>query len=113
MIFLSSSSLAQTNSRKYIRLVVSDANTQAATLQIDQHLRSKSGILTSRMDRNTGLYLGIYLEDSGIDSQQIIDWIEELGFSTQCFVEGNHGTGEPIKKIDRASCNSNSILDRN
>ncbi|NRA13287.1 MAG: hypothetical protein HRT57_15175 [Crocinitomicaceae bacterium] len=105
----SNSSHAQSNSRKYIRLIVLDANTREASLEIDTYLRSQDGILTSRMDRNTGVYLGVYLEDSEIDAHQIIDWIEGLGYTSKCFVEGAHGTGETIKRIDIESCNGSSI----
>ena len=52
-------SRAQLSSRKYIRLVYSGVNTNEASLEIDTYLRSQSGILTSRMDRNTGIYLGV------------------------------------------------------
>jgi len=105
----SHSSHAQSNARKYIRLVVSDVNTREASLEIDTYLRSQSGIITSRMDRSTGVYLGIYREDSGINANQIIHWIDGLGYTPKCFVEGVHGTAEPIKRINRQSCSGNSI----
>lgn len=91
---------AQTN-RKYVRVVVLDAYSLEATQQIDLYIRTKTGVLTSRMDRQTGLYLGIFETNNGLTSEDFITWIEELGFTTRCMVDGNHGMGEPIKVLDR------------
>ena len=100
---------AQTD-RHYVRIVVLDAYSLKESQQIDLYIRTKIGVLTSRMDRQTGLYLGIFNTNEGLSSQDFIIWIEELGFTTKCMVEGVHGTEEPIKVLDRSECIQESKL---
>ena len=113
ILLLTNYSIAQSTSRTYVRVVVQDANTLEAATQIDQFIRTQNGVITSRMDRRTGLYFGIFETNSGISSQDFLNWIQSLGFTTTCYVNGTHGIGEPVKKIKREDCIQNSLLHEN
>jgi hypothetical protein len=110
VLFLTNFSFAQSTSRKYVRIVVQDANTLEKATQIDAFIRLQSGVLTSRMDRQTGLYFAVFDANDDVTIADFISWIEGLGFTTKCFVTGDHGNGEPVQKLSRESCEQNTIL---
>ena len=106
---LSAFSQEQVYDRRYVKIIVSDVKTSEDALNVDLYLRSKTGVLTSRMDRHTSVYLCIYSESSGITIGMIRSWISELGFTSNCYVNGIHGNGESLKIINRSSCQSSEV----
>lgn len=109
VLFLTNYSIAQDIDRKYVRIVVRDANTLEKAKEIDTYMRLQNGVLTSRMDRRTGLYFAVYDANQGLSIATFKTWIEEMGYSPSCFVEGTHGNGERVKKLSRESCITESI----
>jgi len=91
------------SSRNYYKVYVPSARSSEKALSIDQFMRNQSGILTSRMDKQTGIYLCIY-NPSIINLDQIETWLISLGFTPECVVTGIHGNGEIIKTLRRSDC---------
>ena len=89
----------------YVRIIVPDALTTDQQHEIDEHIRSKEGVLVSRMDIYTKCYLGIYDGDL-ISSMNFDSWIAELGYTAKCKVEGPHGTNQPMTPLTLESCTS-------
>jgi len=90
--------------RRYVRIIVSDANSLVAAQEIDQFIRSQAGVYTSRMDRRTAIYFGIYDASAGLNSSSFSQWIDDLGYTPKCIVEGPHGDGTPMIPLTRELC---------
>jgi len=93
----------------YLRVVIEDANSLEKAAEIDEFMRGKQGVITTRMDRRTSLYLCIY-NANVLTSASILQWIEGWGYSPSCKVEGIHGHGEPVKPISLTECRKAQVL---
>lgn len=96
---------SQSDAKRYIRIIVSDVNTSIDQKQVDDLMRSKPGVITSRMDRRTKCYFAVYQENAGISPYDFKSWISDLGFTPSCHVSGIHGNGDLIKPLSLESCN--------
>lgn len=103
--FICQNVYSQSDVKRYIRIVVSDVTTPIDQKQVDDLIRSKTGVITSRMDRRTKCYFAVYQENAGISPYDFKNWISDLGFTPSCHVSGIHGNGDPIKPLSLESCN--------
>ena len=87
----------------YVRIYVQDARTAQASSEIDLFMRSQDGVLTSRMDKQTGQYLCIFKHDL-VSIAQIKSWILTLGYHPTCQVSGIHGNGIKVKTLSKSDC---------
>ena len=108
-IFLANYSDAQSSEfqNSYVRIYVQDARTAQASSEIDLFMRAQNGVVTSRMDKQTGFYLCIFKHDI-ISTVQIKSFIAELGYSPTCQVSGIHGNGEKVLSLIKSDCLSES-----
>lgn len=93
----------------YVRIYVKDARTSQASSEIDLFMRAQNGVITSRMDKQTGFYLCIFKHDI-VSISQIKAWLTGLGYTPTCQVSGIHGNGERVKTLKKSDCPSSSEI---
>lgn len=103
LMLLSAKALYCQSEREYVKLIVSGVDNHEQAFAIDSLMRQQPGIVTSRMDRRTSIYLAIYSSGSGINIDQIRSWIGGLGFEPLCWVQGVLD-GTPARDINRSTC---------
>lgn len=104
LLFSRTQSLAQNEGLSYVKIIVEGVNTSEESLTIDDFIRSQEGVKTSRMDKQTSLYFGIYYNDSGLTLADFESWIESLGFEVECSLQGGFGNSEVIKELTKDMC---------
>lgn len=100
-MFLGISSQAQSNENKFSQFVITNLESREQAVEIDQFIRTQTGIVISRTDINSKKFLCIYTADSGIDRLKIDEWMTRFGIEYKCYREGIHSV-DPIidQKID-------------
>jgi hypothetical protein len=103
LLLVASTSFGQ-SSRAYVKIIIEDVTSVNDAATIDSFMRSQSGVITSRMDRHTSIYLGIYEISSLISIDDFVLWIEALGYSLTCHVEGELIPGIPTIHLSAEDC---------
>ncbi|MFT7155423.1 MAG: hypothetical protein ACI8Q1_000424 [Parvicella sp.] len=81
--------------KEFIQFVFTNLETREQAVTIDQFIRQQTGVYISRADINSKKYLIIFESDSNIDLALLTNWMDSLGFSFKCPLEGTHGV-DPI-----------------
>lgn len=104
LLVISSSILNAQEDYSYVRIIIKDANSIAASAELDSFIRAQPGVLTSRMDRRTMCYLAIYNNQNDLSIEDFLEWITDLGYTPDCFVEGPYGNGNPVVSLKAEDC---------
>ena len=89
---------AQENYLSYIRIRLNDFETLEEQQIINEYIKTKPGVSVSRTDRRTDEVFAVFDPLSGLTPENVVEWIQSLGFQVVCFV---HGSLEetPIKEL--------------
>jgi hypothetical protein len=84
-----------TDEKQFIQFVFTNLETREQAVSIDKFIRQQPGVYVSRADINSKKYLIIFEENSDINLAQLTTWMDNLGFTFKCPLEGTHGI-DPI-----------------
>ncbi len=105
LIFTSSSlvniSAQNPPDRKFIQFVFTNLDSPDKAHEIDNFIRSQSGVSVSRCDIPSKKFLLIYYENSDISLAKVITWMNQFEMEFKCINEGVYNV-DPIidQKID-------------
>lgn len=91
------------NSKRYIQIVIDSEVSQEQELQINTALSQLAGAETSRMDKITGVFLGIYIPNDAISGQTFLDWFTSHGHVIKCYYDAVYTQGGMIN-LSKTSC---------
>lgn len=107
-IFLHFSSYSQQShlddSKRYIKIILDSEITQEAQMEISQTIKQIPGVITSRMDNSTGIYLGIYAPNENLLDQTFLNWFENHGYTVKCYYDAIYTRGGDLIELSKNNC---------
>lgn len=91
------------NSKRYIKIIVDSEMTEEQQREINLALNQIPGIETSRMDKTTGVFLGIYVPNDNLLDQTFLNWFTNHGYSIMCYYDAVYTSGGMIE-LSKNNC---------
>lgn len=89
--------------QRYIKVVLESELTTQQAQEITLAFKQIPGIRTSRMDNNTGTYLGIYTPTDSLLDQTFLNWFENHGYTVKCYYDDNYFDGNMVE-LSKKTC---------
>lgn len=106
-VFLNFFSYSQQNdlddSKRYIKIVIDSEINQEQQRDINLALNQIPGVETSRMDRSSGVFLGIYVPNDNLLDQTFLNWFTNHGYSVKCYYDAVYTAGSMIE-LSKNNC---------
>lgn len=93
----------QDSSKRYIKIVIDLAISQEQEQQINTELNQFPGIETARMDKTTGVFLGIYNPTENLLDQTFLHWFENHGYIVKCYYDDVYTQGNMLE-LTKKNC---------
>ncbi len=78
--------------KRFCQFIMTNIDAREKAIEIDQFIRKQEGVYVSRADIHSKKYLVIYYEDSNINKEIILNWMNSLNVKLKCIREGQYGT---------------------
>ncbi len=91
------------NSKRYIKIVVDSEMTEEQQREINLALNQIPGVETSRMDKSSGVFLGIYIPNDNLQDQTFLNWFTNHGYSVMCYYDAGYTPGGMIE-LSKNNC---------
>lgn len=97
-LFILSEKIEAQNSthKEYVSLIIDGVNSSQEANSIDVLIKTKPGMITSRMDQHRKMYFGIFDNSHGITLKDFENWISGLGYHVKCSHKGSLGEGRVV-----------------
>lgn len=89
----------------FIQFKIDTISTSEEALQIDQKMRSKSGIKISRTDYITSTYFCVLKPGVIYTEDNFTTWFSKLGYEIRCFNQGVQSQDKSISPHILKNCN--------
>ncbi len=93
----------QDMSKRYIKVVLELDITEEQRQAITTALSQFSGVETSRMDKTTGVFLGIYSPNENLLDQTFLNWFANHGYAVKCYYDDVYGQGKMFE-LSKKNC---------
>ena len=95
-------------STTYVQFKILQVSNADEALRIDEKIKSKKGILTSKTDHLTSTYFCTLSYDSDYSENHFINWFKKLGYEITCFNKGVSGDGKMISPHELKECSESN-----
>ena len=86
-----------TSGQRYIKVVLETDVTLQQEQEITAAFKLIPGIRTSRMDKSTGTYLGIYSPTENLLDETFLSWFENHGYAVKCYYDADYHQGSMVE----------------
>lgn len=90
-------------SKRYIKIVIDSEITREAESEITNAFRQIPGVRTSRMDKVTGVFLGIYIPGDQLKDETFMNWFLNHGYEIACYYDAAYVEGSMIE-LSKNNC---------
>ena len=85
---------------KFAQFLVLDVATEEEYHTIEHYIRTKPGILKTKIDTKTGILFCLFTANAHIDETSFAHWLSMEGYSLSCYKEGIEGVNPVFNKDD-------------